>query len=81
VKKSRRILYATDYSKASGPALQQAVDLAKQNNAELLVVHVIEPVISGELTVMEPTYSDDIAYLRSLARFSSERRSGRFLLG
>ena len=40
----RRILYATDYSKASGRALDAAVNLAKQNNAELLVVHVIEPV-------------------------------------
>jgi nucleotide-binding universal stress UspA family protein len=40
----RRILYATDYSKASARALDEAVNLAKQNNAELLVVHVIEPV-------------------------------------
>jgi nucleotide-binding universal stress UspA family protein len=37
-------LYASDYSKASEPALEHAVDLAKQNNAELVVVHVIEPV-------------------------------------
>ena len=42
----RRILYATDYSKASARALDEAVSLAKQNNAELLVVHVIEPVTS-----------------------------------
>ncbi|HEU4342327.1 MAG TPA: universal stress protein [Candidatus Binatia bacterium] len=51
MKRIRRILYATDYSKASEPALQEAVDLAKQNNAELLVVHVIEPVtpyVAGE---------------------------------
>ena len=45
MKRIRRILYATDYSKASEPALQQAVDLAKQNNAELTVVNVIEPVM------------------------------------
>lgn len=44
MKRIRRILYATDYSKASERALQEAIDLAKQNNAELLVVHVIEPV-------------------------------------
>lgn len=44
MKRIRRILYATDYSKASEPALQQAVDLARQNNAELLAVHVMEPV-------------------------------------
>jgi len=40
----QRILYATDYSKASARALDQAVALAKENDAELLVVHVIEPV-------------------------------------
>jgi nucleotide-binding universal stress UspA family protein len=42
----RRILHATDYSKASARALDEAVNLAKQNDAELLVVHVIEPVSS-----------------------------------
>ena len=39
----RRILHATDFSKASARALDEAVSLAKQNHAELLVVHVIEP--------------------------------------
>jgi universal stress protein A len=51
VKRIRRILYATDYSKASERALQAAVDLARQNKSELWVVHVIEPVtpyVSGE---------------------------------
>lgn len=47
---NKKILYATDFSKASEQALQKAVELAKQNRAELLVVHVIEPVpyVSGE---------------------------------
>ena len=47
----KRILCATDYSKASGRALDEAVNLAKQNKAELWVVHVIEPLgnyVSGE---------------------------------
>jgi nucleotide-binding universal stress UspA family protein len=39
-----RILYATDYSKASTRALAEAVALAKLNRAELLILHVIEPV-------------------------------------
>jgi universal stress protein A len=38
-----RILHATDFSKASARALNEAINLAKQNRAELLVVHVIEP--------------------------------------
>lgn len=46
----KRILYATDYSKASARALDVAVKLAQQNRAELLVVHVIEPTpyVAGE---------------------------------
>jgi nucleotide-binding universal stress UspA family protein len=40
----RRILYATDFSKASARALDEAISLAKQNKAELLVTHVVEPV-------------------------------------
>jgi nucleotide-binding universal stress UspA family protein len=40
----RRILFATDYSKASARALDEAVSLARQNHAELLVTHVIEPI-------------------------------------
>jgi universal stress protein A len=48
---TRKILYATDYSRASARALDEAVRLARQNDAELLVVHVIEPVtpyVTGE---------------------------------
>src|SRR5437773_8413656 len=46
-----KILHATEYSKASARALDEAVALAKQNRAELLVLHVIEPVtpyVAGE---------------------------------
>jgi nucleotide-binding universal stress UspA family protein len=43
VKGIRRILYATDYSKASGRARQKAVEFAKDYDAELWVVHVIAP--------------------------------------
>ena len=45
MKRIRRILHATDYSQASERALQEAVDFAKQNDAELLVLHVIQPVV------------------------------------
>ena len=47
----KRILHATDFSKASARALQEAIKLAKENSARLLVVHVIEPtpyVAGGE---------------------------------
>lgn len=48
---TKTILYATDYSRASARALDEAVRLARQNDAELLVVHVIEsvtPYVTGE---------------------------------
>ncbi len=50
MKHIKNILYATDFSPASEPALEEAVDLAKQNDANLLLVHVIEPVryVAGE---------------------------------
>jgi nucleotide-binding universal stress UspA family protein len=46
----KKILYATDFSKASERALEEAVRLARQNKTEILVVHVIEPVqyVAGE---------------------------------
>jgi universal stress protein A len=46
----KRILFATDFSKASARALEEAVKLAKQNQAEVLVTHVIEPApyVAGE---------------------------------
>jgi nucleotide-binding universal stress UspA family protein len=46
-----KIIHATDYSKASARALAEAVALAKQNRAELLVLHVIDsvtPYVAGE---------------------------------
>ncbi len=40
----RRILHPTDFSRASGQALAEAIELAKQNHAELLLLHVMSPV-------------------------------------
>jgi nucleotide-binding universal stress UspA family protein len=39
----RRILHATDFSRASAAAFAKAVDLARQNGAELILIHVIPP--------------------------------------
>jgi universal stress protein A len=41
----RRIMHPTDFSKASGRAFELAVKLAKDNKAELLLVHVLTPVM------------------------------------
>lgn len=56
MKSIKKILHATDFSKASARALDQAVELARQNRAELLVVHVIEPTpyaADGEFNAAE----------------------------
>ncbi|HSL52153.1 MAG TPA: universal stress protein [Candidatus Deferrimicrobiaceae bacterium] len=41
----RRILHPTDFSKASSGAFKRAVDMAKGNRAELLLVHVLAPAV------------------------------------
>lgn len=40
-----RVLYATDYSEASGLALPEAVGLARTYDAELVVLHVAERLV------------------------------------
>lgn len=41
-KKLNKILLATDFSRASDVALSKAIELAKINNAELTILHVVE---------------------------------------
>ena len=41
----RRILHATDFSSASRAAFARAVEMAKTNRAELLLVHVMSPIV------------------------------------
>jgi nucleotide-binding universal stress UspA family protein len=45
MKRIRRIMHPSDFSPASGPAFTGALEMAKSNRAELLVVHVLNPVI------------------------------------
>ena len=41
----RRILVPSDFSPASRPAFMKALSLAKQNRAQLVVAHVLTPVM------------------------------------
>ena len=43
MKSIQRILFATDFSSASETALDRAIELAKDNGAQLIVTHVYEP--------------------------------------
>ena len=58
----RRILHATDFSTASAAAFKKAVELAKQSRAELVVLHVMSPVVYtvGE-GYMSPKMYDELA--------------------
>lgn len=49
----RRVMYATDFSKASRRAFVTAVELAKANRAELILVHsltLMPPFLGGEFS-------------------------------
>ena len=39
----RTIVHPTDFSRASTPAFKRAVEMAKENRAQLLIVHVLAP--------------------------------------
>src|SRR5262245_3440117 len=56
----RRILHPSDFSRASGAAFAKAVELAKANRAELLLVHVRSPVVlmAGGGYVSPKVYED-----------------------
>lgn len=41
----RRIVHPTDFSKASAPAYKRAVEMAKGNRAELLLVHMLTSAV------------------------------------
>ena len=41
----RRILFASDFSRASRAALTTALTMAKSNHAALIVLHVIAPIV------------------------------------
>ena len=56
----RVVLHPSDFSRASGAAFAKAVDLAKANRAELLLVHVLSPVVPfvGDGYVSPEIYGD-----------------------
>jgi len=58
----RRILHPTDFSRASSAAFKRAVDLAKGNRAELLLVHVMSPAVPVMADgYVSPQVYDDMA--------------------
>jgi nucleotide-binding universal stress UspA family protein len=66
----RRIVHASDFSPASRAAFAKALELARSNRAELLVVHVLTPVVPvvGEGYISPTTYQEMEASARAWAR-------------
>ncbi len=66
----RRILHPSDFSRASGAAFSKAVDLAKANRAELLLVHVLTTVIPmvGDGYISPKVYEDVEASSRAYGK-------------
>jgi nucleotide-binding universal stress UspA family protein len=42
---TRRILHPSDFTSFSRAALRKAIEMAKSNRAELLLVHVVSPIV------------------------------------
>jgi len=67
----RRIMHPTDFSSASRPAFERAVALARGARAELIVLHVLSPILPvvGEGYIPPQTYeSIDAAGRKSAQR-------------
>ena len=68
---TRRILHPSDYSRASAAAFKKAIEMAKAARAELIVVHVVSPVLpmaAGDGYVSPKMYEEIIASTRAWAQ-------------
>jgi nucleotide-binding universal stress UspA family protein len=75
MKRIRRILHPTDFSKASAVAFKRAVETAKENRAELLLVNVFTPSIPalGEAYVSPKAYAEIEASARAYGKRQLEK--------
>ena len=73
----RRILHPTDFSKASGLAFKTALELARQERAELRLVYVIAPpaVLLEDSFLTAKTWAE----MTSAGRREAQRRLGPLL--
>jgi len=57
----KRILYTTDLGKHTRPVFRAALTMAEQFGAEVIVVHVVEPISATAETVISTYLSEEIA--------------------
>jgi len=77
---SARILHPTDFSAASAPAFRRAVAEARSTRGELLLVHVLAPVVpivSADAYLSPRTYQDMSASARRWGRKELDRLVAR----
>ena len=90
----RRILHPSDFSTASNAALRKAIELAKASRGQLLIAHVISPVVpvAGEGYISPKVYDEiaasnrvwaqrRLAKLLAQAKKAGARASGALLEG
>jgi nucleotide-binding universal stress UspA family protein len=74
---SRRVLHPTDFSKASSAAFARALTEAKQQRGELVVAHVLSPVIpmagAGEGYISASVYEEMTASAQAWAQKQLDR--------
>src|SRR5512137_2334462 len=79
--KPTRILVPTDFSPDSDKALKQALDIAKQNNAKVFVLHVIGKHIQQSVDVYSIDYrvvEDMEVQIKSAAIEKMEKQLSKF---
>jgi nucleotide-binding universal stress UspA family protein len=67
---ARRILHPTDFSPASRGALTKAIEMAKADRGQLMILHVINPImpVEGEGYVSPKMYEQLASSTRAWAR-------------
>ena len=90
----RRILHPSDFSSASNAALRKAIEMAKASRGQLLIAHVLNPVVpvTGEGYISPKVYDEiatsnrawaqkKLATLLAQAKKAGVRASGTLLEG
>ena len=67
MKRIQRILHPSDFSPASAPAFTTATEMAKSRRAELILVHVLSPVVPvvGDGYISPKAYDDLVRSTRA----------------
>lgn len=74
----RTILHPTDFSRASAPAFKRALQMAKDNRAQLLILHVVAPASPMLMTdgYVPPKVYDD---MEAAARAEAQKQLRRLV--